>query len=461
MGGDQQAPELPTTESIRSTLDNIVRSGVLTDQQADLLKHVVDTYLDGLARGLPNNALVESLSEKALAIDALGFNKEDKRLKKHRANVRGPMMAMRLRLPQYYISHPEEDVLIDIPPAKKKASKKHPVGYVPTISWRLSASAYQRSRQIAAFREGRTRSGFEKAIQLLNAILRDHPEDAPTEARLAEVYALQVMHGITPPTEDLVKAWLLADKALRVNNQIWSGHVAKAAVHLCRYEWDGAEKEFQIALDLNAERTCLQVWYFFYLVTKGELSKLIQYYFEEIQRSQDNVPATVRRNLGLALILANQPEEAIGELEQLLLPMPQQHFLLHIYIGMAYHETGKHEQALEQLQKARAQDDHEFMSPGMWVLTLAQRDKGAAEKELESLEGRKAHGSPYLSLVQLAIAYLGLGKSEKAIEYLEQACDSHDPLILLICNWPMMRVLHDNPRFEALLRKMNHPQHQA
>src|SRR5262249_22720913 len=154
----------------------------------------------------------------------------------------------------------------------------------------------------------------------------------------------------------LHEAARLAQEALAGSYHIWAGHIAMGAVHLCRYQWEEAKEAFDKALTLNSERTQIQSWYFFFLVIHGQVQDAI-YHFKEAT-SRESVPASVRRNLALALMFAGDYAAAERELEQLLRHGPV-HFLFHIYLAMVYHANGKHEEALGQVQLARVIPDSE------------------------------------------------------------------------------------------------------
>jgi tetratricopeptide (TPR) repeat protein len=423
-----------------------------------LFRYIINKYLEGLAAGLAKDAIAQTLSEEALALNVLHISKEAfHKPGRKPTNVRAVVAGIREDLRKYYEDHPEEEIFIEIPPADH-ARKGLVEGYIPKITWRhpvLSESAKVRLREAITARNQRTKTSFARAISLLLSILKepehaDHPEP---KARLAEMYALRVMHGITP-AHDLVKAQKLAQEAMAQAPHLWAAHIAIAAVHLCSYEWDRAASAFLEALRIDEQETHLQAWYFFYLVTQGQLDDAIEYYKRASRH--EGISATLRRNLGFALILNGAYEAAEKELEQLVQDV--RHFLLHVYLGMAYHANGKYEEALAQLRKARELPDSEYMSPGMWVLTLAQcGEREKAERELEDLLRRHEKADPHLACSHLAIAYVGLGNDEEAITWLERAFASNDPLVLLMNYWPMMRKLHGHPRFQEILEKMKYP----
>ncbi len=58
---------------------------------------------------------------------------------------------------------------------------------------------------------------------------------------------------------------------------------------------------------------------------------------------------------------------------------------------------------------------------------------------------------------QVAQVYAVRGEKEKAFEWLQIAFDNHDTGMLALLVDPLLRGLSDDPRYKALLAKMNFP----
>jgi hypothetical protein len=55
-------------------------------------------------------------------------------------------------------------------------------------------------------------------------------------------------------------------------------------------------------------------------------------------------------------------------------------------------------------------------------------------------------------------AYLAAGDKEQALTWMERAYDEKDPALFWLKIWPSNDLLRSEPRFQALLRKLNFPQ---
>ncbi len=69
-------------------------------------------------------------------------------------------------------------------------------------------------------------------------------------------------------------------------------------------------------------------------------------------------------------------------------------------------------------------------------------------------EQAKAH---YVSPVFMAVAYVGLNQKDEALTWLERAYDEDDEMLPFLKVSPGWDPLRSEPRFQALLRRMNFP----
>ncbi len=57
----------------------------------------------------------------------------------------------------------------------------------------------------------------------------------------------------------------------------------------------------------------------------------------------------------------------------------------------------------------------------------------------------------------MAVVSAGLGEHDRSISWLQRAANERDALLPFIDMWPPLTPLRDDPRFQALLRRMNFP----
>ena len=80
----------------------------------------------------------------------------------------------------------------------------------------------------------------------------------------------------------------------------------------------------------------------------------------------------------------------------------------------------------------------------------------AAEEEIaHQLEVFAENNS--ITPADLATAYIYANQPDKAMDWLEKAYEIHDPQMIFLGKNPYYNKLKDNPRYIALLKKMNLP----
>jgi tetratricopeptide (TPR) repeat protein len=79
--------------------------------------------------------------------------------------------------------------------------------------------------------------------------------------------------------------------------------------------------------------------------------------------------------------------------------------------------------------------------------------KAEALKILERLDGLSK--DRYVGFLSRAMVWIGLGEKNKALENLEKAYEERESAMAYLKVWPIFDSLRSEPRFQALLKKMN------
>jgi tetratricopeptide (TPR) repeat protein len=109
-------------------------------------------------------------------------------------------------------------------------------------------------------------------------------------------------------------------------------------------------------------------------------------------------------------------------------------------------------QALATIQNC---DDPGCLAVRADIYGIAGRPQEAV-KIIRQLQGySRAH---YVFPSIFARAYLAAGDKEQALTWFERAYDEKDPWLFWLKVWPTLDPIRSEPRFEALLRKVNYSQ---
>jgi len=125
-----------------------------------------------------------------------------------------------------------------------------------------------------------------------------------------------------------------------------------------------------------------------------------------------------------------------------------------------YREKQMYPEALAAMERWKS--DHPSKRRHPHVLATAagiyglEGRKNEAEKLIDEVREMARH--QYVSGFFFAEAYTGLGQKDQAVTWLERAYEDHDQWMVFVASYPGLDLLHSEPRFQALLRRMNFPQ---
>jgi len=318
--------------------------------------------------------------------------------------------------------------------------------------------AYRRGRY---FWSQRTTEGARKGIAYFQQAVQKDPDYAPAHVGLADSYLVLGSEGFLPHDEALRVSKTAALKALELDDSLAEAHASLGWIKTIEWDWLGAEREFERAIELNRNYAVAHHWYSRYLQSLGRHEKAIA----EATRAQELDPFSwiIAGSLGGGYYHARRYDEAIEQFRKALQLNPSLG-LIHWGFGMFYLQKGMYEEAIAAFQQAitwaRAVSFPEWKIAsflGCAHAKAGRRDE--ARKILEELEGKAARGQvwPY----GMAILYASLDDREPALQWLERALDDRiyeDAFAGLIKVDPLVDSLRSDPRFQALLRRMNFPE---
>jgi TolB-like protein/DNA-binding winged helix-turn-helix (wHTH) protein/Flp pilus assembly protein TadD len=290
-----------------------------------------------------------------------------------------------------------------------------------------------------------------KAVGYFQQAIERDPAYAPAYSGLSDTYRAFDLQGLAPPRECMPKAEAAARKALALDDTLAEAHASLAGV-LYRYDWDweGAEREFRISLELEPSYAEGHRAYAIYLMTVRRHEEALA----EAQRARELSPLSlvINTELGLALVRLGRYDQAIEQLQKTLEIDPK-FFRVYQTLAFAYEGKGDWPQAIEALE-GRPGGGQGRGNP--W-LGYAYAVSGRPHEALEILARlEKASHERYVSPQGFAIIHLGLGNKEQAMAWLEKAYDAR-AFEVLGFSGPLFDRLSGDPQFQDLLRRMRLP----
>jgi TolB-like protein/DNA-binding winged helix-turn-helix (wHTH) protein/Tfp pilus assembly protein PilF len=294
----------------------------------------------------------------------------------------------------------------------------------------------------------RTAQGyFERAIAL-------EPEYAMAYVGLADAHILAITYADAPAQEAMARAReaLLRARALDEENaavHAWLGVIR--AEH--EWNWSGAEQAFRRAGELSPNFAYAHKLYSEYLSYVGRFEEAIAE--AQLARRLDPVSVVTNAHLGLVLYRAREYDAALDVLKQAT-ELDPNHPVPYLPRGLALSMMGRHDEAISALEKGLIASDRSSEMLAQLALAYGRAGLGTRARamvtELQT-RARTQHVSPFV----FALAHLGAGEPDRALDALEAAYRSREWYLCVLKTEPVFDVLRGNARFEELLRQLHLP----
>jgi eukaryotic-like serine/threonine-protein kinase len=297
----------------------------------------------------------------------------------------------------------------------------------------------------------RSEEGIRKGIEYFQEAIRLDPLYAQAHAGLAQAYDTLGSYSFISPEEAYTKARVAALHALEIDDNLSEAHVAMGGV-LQNHAWDwaGAEEHFRRALAADPGNAGAYHWYSDLLSALGRADEAIAM----MRRAQllDPLSLTVNMSLGACLFYAHRYEDAV-EQQRRTLELDPGFAPAHRMLGGALEQLGRLDEAI-QAYGAAASLSKDLAAAALLAHAVARAGRPDEARRIHAQLREDAEGR-YLSPYSEAAIYTGLGETDAAFERLERAYAIRDRGMVWIKVAPRLAPLRGDPRFDALLRRMN------
>jgi len=296
-----------------------------------------------------------------------------------------------------------------------------------------------------------TEDSLNKAIEYYQQAIDKDPNYALAYAGLADCYRYT---ELLPPRERKLKAKEAALKALKIDDSLPDAHTVLAVIRY-QFDWDwaGADEEFKRVIKLNPNHAAAYNEYGWYLMYVGRQTEAL----EQLKQAQklDPLSRTIPVDLQAPLYFAGQYDLSI-EGSRKAMKMDPNFYLPHYTLGIALVQKGEFAEGIAELQKTRALEDQPWIVGALGYSYAVSGKRGEAKKLIDELKelSKQRYVPPY----SIGIIYAGLGEKDEAFDWLEKAYADRSPWLVWLKVDPMLKSLRSDPRFTAVLRRVNFPQ---
>jgi TolB-like protein/cytochrome c-type biogenesis protein CcmH/NrfG len=316
-----------------------------------------------------------------------------------------------------------------------------------------NSEAYQLYLQGRYFWNKRTPPATKTAIEFFQKAIEKDPNYAMAYVGLAEAYVVAEM----PLTEAHDRSTAAANKALEIDPTLGEPH-ATIANYKNVYDQDyaSAEQEFKRAIELNPNYATAYHWYGEFLVFQGRFDEGFAEYKKALEL--DPFSLAIGTDYGVGLAYARRFNDAIDQLNKLA-EMDPSYVRTHTYLYEVYTMSGRYEDAIREKEKELNLSgvDPAIIAMGKTRLLDGLHSggpKGYLSALIALMEESKKQGHPP-SDSAFASVYAQLGDADKAFDHINRSIDSGEDSFIDLKVAPEWDKLRDDPRFIALLRKLN------
>jgi len=298
----------------------------------------------------------------------------------------------------------------------------------------------------------RTSEGVTEGIKYFEDAIAVDPGYALAYTGLADSWALHIDYRNVPVHEGFEKAKFYARKAIELDDTLAEAHASLAwSLFIYDWDWNGAEKAFRRAIELDPRYATAHQWYAFMLASQGKFDEALI----EAHTAQENDPSSVsvRRSLGYCYLYARKYQPARYHLDRAIAMNPEAEETFRIQ-GLILTLDKQYAAAERVLREALAlaPECGSYTKATLAYSLACAGDKSYAQQIAAELDER--HKTEYISPVEFATVYIALGDAQRALDWVEAAVDDRRGWSAYLRVHPILDPLRDEPRFAALVEKM-------
>ena len=219
------------------------------------------------------------------------------------------------------------------------------------------------------------------------------------------------------------------------------------------WDWAAAEREFEIAIELNPNYAVAHDWYSYFLLAMGRTDEA----WQKITRARELDPLSVLigNDVGYNLYYQGNYDAAISQLRSTL-EISSNFYLARLWLGRSYQQKGMFAEAIEEFEKAdEALPD--------WIVTVAAMGNAYGEwgkrSEAEQILRRldRLSRQKFVTHYGVALVHSALGDNDRAFDWLNRGYDGRSHWLVWLGRDPRWKQIRPDPRFAELRKRVGLP----
>jgi TolB-like protein/DNA-binding winged helix-turn-helix (wHTH) protein/Tfp pilus assembly protein PilF len=298
------------------------------------------------------------------------------------------------------------------------------------------------------FKRGMERSANDeqtKALRSFREAINDDPTYAPAYLGVADA----LLSSEELSSDALRDAKAAVGKALELDGSLVDGHITLAMIRMNGLDWAGAQKEYQLAVELNPSSALAHDGYGYFLDAMGRLDEAMAEHqkAQELDPLKDHIGGELyfRRkwDLGRDLIVDQGGPNGVNTRDW--------------YRALEYERLGMYKEAVAEWENVARMYGYDDLAV---ALTRGYSKSGYKAALHELVQGMEKHArQAYFAPWMIAHFYGELDDKDRAFAWLEKCYEQHDGVLRFLKVDPFWSdKLRSDPRFAELVHRMGLPQ---
>jgi TolB-like protein/Tfp pilus assembly protein PilF len=317
----------------------------------------------------------------------------------------------------------------------------------------VNPEAYEATLKGRLYLNKLTRADIDTAQRYFEIALEKDPNDAMAYVGLATVWSGRQQMGFAPSSEAAPQMKAAIAKGLELDSGLPEVRQRLAAAYVWTdWNWAAGDAEFRRGIELGPNLAEIRAFYshFLYIMKRPAEAEA------QIKRALELDPLNEQIQVlyGRDLVHARRFGEAVPQFQKVLKTNPDSPQALNnlaevTYILRRYDDAFAWEKA-----RWNARGDREIGD--ILVQSYANSGYAGAMRQAADALAARSRSRP-VAAVDLAGMYVRAGLNNRAIDWLERAVDTRDPMLPYVNAHPLFDPVRSDPRCQALLKKLGLP----